>query len=129
MTLGQWKGLQSKGYNALGAYQFIPGTLRHAAGELGLSDSTVMTPEVQSRLAVQLMVGSKRPRLAAYLKGQSNDLNAAADDLALEWASVSTRGGGTAYAGIGNNAASISRSSAQQMLQQARAAYLRRGSG
>jgi murein DD-endopeptidase MepM/ murein hydrolase activator NlpD len=129
MTLGQWKGLQSRGYNALGAYQFIPKTLKLAASELGLSDNTVMTPEVQGRLAVQLMVGSKRPRLAAYLKGQSNDIGSALDDLALEWASVHTRGGGTAYPGVGGNAASISRSSAQQVLQQARAAYLGSGGG
>jgi hypothetical protein len=127
MTLGQWKGLQARGYNALGAYQFIPGTLKLAQRELGLSDSTVMTPEVQGRLAVQLMVGTKRPRLAAYLKGESNDIGAALDDLALEWASVHTRGGGTAYPTVGGNAASIPRSRAHQVLQQARAAYLGRG--
>lgn len=129
MTLGQWKGLQSRGYNALGAYQFIPRTLKLAASELGLSDNTVMTPEVQGRLAVQLMVGSKRPNLASYLHGRSNDIGAALDDLALEWASVHTRGGGTAYRGIGGNAASIPRSRAQQVLQQARAAYLGGGGG
>jgi murein DD-endopeptidase MepM/ murein hydrolase activator NlpD len=129
MTLGQWKGLQARGYNALGAYQFIPRTLKLAASELGLSDSTVMTPEVQGRLAVQLMIGSKRPRLAAYLRGRNNDLGAALDDLALEWASVHTRGGGTAYAGIGGNAASISRSRAAQALAQARQAFLSGGGG
>ena len=119
-TLGEWKQLQRSGYNALGAYQFIPGTLAMAARQLGLSDSTVMSKEVQDRLAIQLMTGSKRPRLAAYLNGSSNDLDAALDDLALEWASVATAGGGTAYPNVGGNAASISRGSARQQLIQLR---------
>jgi murein DD-endopeptidase MepM/ murein hydrolase activator NlpD len=127
-TLGQWKQLQAQGYFALGAYQFIPETLRLAAGEAGINDSTVMTPAVQDRLAVQLMIGSKRPRLAAYLRGQNDDIGAALDDLALEWASVHTARGGTAYAGIGGNAASISRNSAAQQLQRAKQLFLS-GSG
>lgn len=129
MTLGQWKQLQTQGYNALGAYQFVPPTLKLAARELGLSDSTVMTPEVQGRLAVQLMVGTKRPKLADYLNGRSNNLDGALDDLALEWASVKNRDGRSAYAGVGNNAASISRERAAQVLQQARAAFRSGGAG
>jgi murein DD-endopeptidase MepM/ murein hydrolase activator NlpD len=123
-TLGQWKQLQASGYFALGAYQFIPRTLALAAREAGLPDSTVMTPAVQDRLAVQLMIGSKRPRLADYLRGKNNNLEAAADDLALEWASVATRSGGTAYPGVGNNAASIGRDKAMRVLKQARAMFL-----
>ena len=75
-----------------------------------------MTPDVQGQLAVQLMTGSKRPRLAAYLSGRSNNVNAALDDLALEWASVASASGGSAYAGVGGNAASISRGSAREQL-------------
>ena len=123
MTLGQWKQYQSQGYNALGAYQFIPGTLKLAAREAGISDSTVMTPAVQDRLAVQLMIGSKRPTLAAYLRGKSNNVDQALDDLALEWASVATRGGGTAYPNQGGNRASIGRDKARKVLEQARASF------
>ena len=124
MTLGQWKQYQSQGYNALGAYQFIPSTLKLAAREAGISDSTVMTPAVQDRLAVQLMIGSKRPTLAAYLRGKSNNVDQALDDLALEWASVATRGGGTAYPNQGGNRASIGRDKARKVLEQARASFL-----
>jgi len=123
MTLGQWKQYQSQGYNALGAYQFIPSTLKLAAREAGISDSTVMTPAVQDRLAVQLMIGSKRPTLAAYLRGKSNNVDQALDDLALEWASVATRGGGTAYPNQGGNRASISRDKARKVLEQVRASF------
>lgn len=121
MTYGQWKNLQAQGYFALGRYQFIPETLRQAASEIGLSDSTVMSPDTQDKLAIQLMVGGKkRPRLAAYLQGRNNNIDAALDDLALEWASVASASGGSAYAGVGNNAASISRGSARQQLVQLR---------
>ena len=124
MTLGQWKQYQSQGYNALGAYQFIPGTLKLAEREAGIYDSTVMTPAVQDRLSVQLMIGSKRPTLAAYLRGKSNNVDQALDDLALEWASVATRGGGTAYPNQGGNRASIGRDKARKVLEQARASFL-----
>jgi hypothetical protein len=127
MTLGQWKQYQSQGYNALGAYQFIPRTLDLAAREAGISSSTVMTPAVQDRLAVQLMIGSKRPTLADYLRGKTNDVNQALDDLALEWASVATRGGGTAYPNQGGNRASIGRDKARKVLEQARATFLSSG--
>jgi hypothetical protein len=127
MTLAQWKSYQRQGYNALGAYQFIPRTLELAAREAGISDRTVMTPAVQDRLAVQLMIGSKRRALAAYLRGHGNNIEAALDDLALEWASVATRGGGTAYPNQGGNRASIGRDRARRALQQAKAAFLRTG--
>jgi hypothetical protein len=127
MTLAQWKAYQRRGYNALGAYQFIPRTLELAAREAGVSNDTVMSPAVQDRLAVQLMIGSKRPALAAYLRGKNNNINAALDDIALEWASVATRGGGTAYPNQGGNRASIGRESARAVLQRARAAFLRTG--
>lgn len=116
-TLGEWKRLQRSGYNALGAYQFIPGTLRQAAANLGLSDDTIMTPAVQDQLAIQLIMGGqKRPRLTAYLSGKTQDIDGALDALALEWASVATASGGTAYPGVGGNAASIPRESARSIL-------------
>ena len=120
MTFNDWKGLQNQGYFALGAYQFIPSTLKLAARELGIDGTTVMTPAVQDRLAIQLMTGSKRPRLAAYLSGRSNNLDAALDDLALEWASVASATGVSAYADRGGNAASISRGSARDVLLELR---------
>ena len=123
-TLGEWQQLQRQGYNALGRYQFIPGTLAMAAREAGIGSNTVMSPEIQDRLAIQLMTGTKRPRLAAYLSGKTNNVDAALDDLALEWASVATRSGGTAYPNVGGNAASISRGSAREQLIKLRNALI-----
>ena len=55
----------------------------------GLSKDDIMTPENQDRLFWgMLLSGRKRPSLAAYLTGQSDDLNAAHEDLALEFAAI-----------------------------------------
>ena len=53
--------------------------------------------------------GAKRPRLSAYLNGTSDDLDAALEDLSLEFASVANPYTGiSSYADRGGNAASIS---------------------
>jgi len=70
------------------------------------------------------MTGTKRPRLAAYLSGKTNNVDAALDDLALEWASVASASGSSAYAGVGGNAASISRGSAREQLIKLRNALI-----
>ena len=74
---------------AVGAYQFTPGVLREARIYSGIDKETVMTPAVQDRLFWgMLLSGRKRPALSAYLLGQSNDLQAAHEDLALEFAAI-----------------------------------------
>ena len=73
---------------AVGAAQFIPETLQMAVDALGVDVTEKFTAANQDRLAVALLIGSKRPKLAAYLKGTSNDLAAAQLDLAKEWASI-----------------------------------------
>lgn len=128
-TLGDWKQLGKAGWFALGAYQIIPETLLMVSKELGMSDDTVMTLENQGKLAIGLMTGSKRPRLAAYLNGSSNNINAALDDWALEWAAIATASGKSAYAGTGGNAANISRTDARKILQELRANLLSRRQG
>ena len=62
MTFNDWKGLQNQGYFASGAYQFILSTSKLAAREFGIDGTTVMTLATGST-AIQLMTGSKRPRL------------------------------------------------------------------
>ena len=127
MTADQWMDLQNnQGYFALGAYQFIPGTFKNAVKRLGLPGNTVMTPQVQGKVAIELMVGGvKRPNLAAYLNGTSNDLGAALDDLSKEWAAIASKSGKSAYEGIAGNAASISRNEMATLVQQAREMRLR----
>tara|TARA_R100001086_G_scaffold142121_1_gene74685 strand:- start:157 stop:2553 length:2397 start_codon:yes stop_codon:yes gene_type:complete len=74
---------------AVGAYQFTPGVLREARIYSGIDKETVMTPAVQDRLFWgMLLSGRKRPALSAYLLGQSDDLQAAHEDLAFEFAAI-----------------------------------------
>jgi hypothetical protein len=89
MTIAQVEQLQARGkVFAVGAFQFTPGVLARARRDAGLSGNERMTPEVQTKLFWGLAMGGKRPRLAAYLSGKSNDLNGAHQDLAMEWAAV-----------------------------------------
>lgn len=91
---------------AVGAAQFIPDTLRMAVDALGVDVTDKFNAENQDRLAVALLLGGKRPKLAAYLLGKSNDLAGAQLDLAKEWASVPGPDGRGVYDGdsAGNRA-------------------------
>ena len=122
MTVNQWMDLQkNQGYFALGAYQFIPSTFAGAAKRAGFSGDTVMTPENQDLLAIELIEGgTKRPVLSSYLNGTSDDVYAAADDLANEWAAVKNSRGVSAYEGIAGNSGSISQDRIVQLLMQIR---------
>lgn len=107
LTIGQVKAAQKAGkWFAVGAAQFIPTTLPMAQADAGLPDSALFNPENQDRLATALLLGRKRPKLAAYLTGKSADLDAAQTDMALEWASVPGPDGRGAYDGdsAGNRA-------------------------
>ena len=107
---------------AVGAYQFIPDTLKVAMKGAGLSKDTVFTPEVQDRLGVELLIGSKRPNLAAYIKGKSDDIDAAMLDFAKEWASAPDPSTGKSYYGSGNKA-KHSVEQTRRALMSARQAY------
>ena len=129
MTLGEIKKYQSiKDPNntdrlfAVGAYQLVPETLEMAMKGAGLSDNTVFTPEVQDRLGVELLIGSKRPNLAAYIKGESDDIDAAMLDFAKEWASAPDPETGKSYYGSGNKA-KHSVEQTRRALMSARQAY------
>ena len=74
---------------AVGAYQLTPGVLTEARETAGIASDAIMTPAVQDRLFWGIVTGGKkRPNLTAYLLGQSDDLDAAHEDLALEFAVV-----------------------------------------
>ena len=89
-TIGEMEQMQADGkVFAVGAYQFTPNVLTEARVYSGLKKDDIMTPENQDRLFWgMLLSGRKRPSLAAYLTGQSDDLNAAHEDLALEFAAI-----------------------------------------
>lgn len=107
---------------AVGAYQFTPDTLKIAMKGAGIDKDTVFTPDVQDRLGIELLVGSKRPRLAAYIKGESNDIDAAMLDFAKEWASAPDPKTGESFYGSGNKA-KHSVAETRTALQRARQAY------
>ena len=97
MTFAEVEKAQSKRQvSAVGAYQFTPGVLAQARRDAGLPTSALMTPENQTKAFWGLALGdtskpssqAKRPKLAAYLRGESNDLNAAHLELSMEWAGV-----------------------------------------
>ena len=129
MTLGQVMQAQDQGkVRAVGAYQFIPTTLRLAASELGISGSTVFSAATQDALAVALLLGSKRPNLAGYLRSRHVDLDAAQLDLAQEWASIPTPEGHGFYDGdASGNRASQSVAGVRRALQDSRLLLAGRG--
>lgn len=107
LTIAQVMQLQAqRGVFAVGAAQFIPTTLKLALRESGLNENDLFNADNQDRLAISLLLGSKRPKLAAYLKGKNNDLDEAQIELAKEWASVPMPNGRSYYDGdsAGNRA-------------------------
>ena len=126
MTIGAVEKMQQRNQIfAAGAYQFTPDVLSLARREAGLSPSDQMSPENQNKMAMALVTGSKRPDLAAYVTGKSNNLNAAHYDIAREWAALQAPNGRGMYDGDkAGNMASIPAAKVKAMLIQARQQYL-----
>jgi len=126
MSIGVVEDMQKRGrVFAVGAYQFTPGVLSRARKEAGLSPNAPMTPENQNKMGIALLLGSKRPALAKYIRGESNDLRAAHLDIASEWAALQGPNGRGVYDGDkGGNMASIPAAQVRASLQEARRAYL-----
>lgn len=127
-AIGVIEDMQRRGrVFAVGAYQFTPGVLARARREAGLSPNALMTPTNQNAMATALILGSKRPALADYIRGKSNDLNAAHLDIASEWASLQAPNGRGVYDGdSAGNMASVSAATVRAALKEARRAYLLR---
>ena len=89
-TIAEMEQMQADGkVFAVGAYQLTPGVLKEARETAGIASDAIMTPAVQDRLFWGMVTGGKkRPDLTAYLLGKSDDLNAAHEDLALEFAAI-----------------------------------------
>ena len=85
MTLKQ---VQASGARHVGKYQFKLGqgqALAELTTRLGLTGNEKFTPELQDRMAAELIWGGwKRPALTAYLKGGGN-LEQAVADFNNEW--------------------------------------------
>ncbi len=89
-TIAEMEQMQAEGkVFAVGAYQLTPGVLTEARETAGIASDAIMTPAVQDRLFWGMLTGGqKRPELTAYLLGESDDLNAAHEALALEFAVI-----------------------------------------
>lgn len=122
-TIGEIMKAQAGGLFAVGRYQFIPSTFKMVVDQLGLPEDAVFTPEVQDQMGLQLLLGTKRPKLAAYLRGEDVDINTAMGEFAREWASVPDPSTGKSfYAGTGNKALH-SVEETQAILETARQAF------
>jgi hypothetical protein len=112
---------------AVGRYQMVPETFKEAVRYLKLDPNTQYTPEVQDQM-FQYLVMKKRPAVANYLNGKSNDVNGAVAALSQEWAAVANPNSGkSAYAN--GNKSSISTDETIKALEQARRATLAKVNG
>jgi hypothetical protein len=111
---------------AVGAYQFLYPEV--AAQRAGLSMNDKFTPENQEKMFMAtLMTKPGRETIAKYLRGQSNDVETAIDELAMEFASIEYRDGRSYYYKDGVNRASVSRARARQALMSARKEMMQGG--
>jgi hypothetical protein len=124
MSISEVMTAQSGGqFRAAGKYQMMPSTLKEAVTTLGINPNQKFDKSTQDMIFQKYLVGSKRPEIADYLSGKSDNLMAAAIALAAEFASVADpRTGQSAYPE--NNTASISADTAMRSLAQARQANL-----
>lgn len=117
---------------AVGRYQIIPSTMQEIFPHSGLRLTDKFTPENQDILGTLLIMGNeetgyaKRARLAAYIRGDSDNLHDAMLDFAREWASapdprVANRN--VSVYGSGNRA-SHTKDEVAAALMQARQTYL-----
>jgi hypothetical protein len=108
LTVGQVMELQSqRKLFAVGKYQFIPGTLREAVAYTGIDTSRKFDASTQEQLFPYLISDAKRPKLAGYISGRHDNVDAALNDLAAEFASIPQSNGRGRYDGdnAGNRAA------------------------
>jgi hypothetical protein len=102
---------------AVGKYQIIPPTMLSLVKKLKLDpDKTYLDPDTQDSLFSNGLVGVVRKKVDEYIKGLSDDKNAAILELAMEFASVGVpydmkkgeknlKKGESYYSGVGGNKA------------------------
>ena len=127
MTVGEIVAAQQSGkVFAVGKYQIIPDTMIGFLKEMKISESEKFNEATQEKFKEYVM-NYKRPEVGRYIRGESDNLEEAAQALAREFASVGlsydeagrTRGQ-SRYAGSGSNAASITPEEIQEALQRSR---------
>ncbi len=125
LSIGEVMALQRTTYNAVGAPQFIGTTLPIAMRDAGLTEQDTFSPANQRAMAIALMIGTKQPALSAYLNGRSDNLDAAHQAIANEWASIQGPSGSGSYDGdAAGNFAHTDGEKIRQLLIQMRAEML-----
>ncbi len=116
----QTKGRE--GVFAVGFAQWVSnGQLDMAVKAAGLGPDDKMTPENQLKMFwAYILNTNKRPTLRDYLLGKNNDLNAAQEDFAWEWAAAPGLDGKSKHGRVGRNAANIDAIKLRRALMNAR---------
>lgn len=127
MTVGEIVAAQQSGkVFAVGKYQIIPDTMIGFLKEMKISESEKFNEATQEKFKEYVM-NYKRPEVGRYIRGESDNLEEAAQELSREFAAVGlsydeagrTRGQ-SRYAGSGGNAASITPEEIQEALKRSR---------
>ena len=108
---------------AVGKYQMVPETLSEGVKKLGISTSERFTPELQERFFTEFLAGKKRPAIGNYITGKSENIDAAINSAAYEWAALQLTSGRGYYDKVGTNHASISPDRVKAVLVKARTRY------
>ena len=131
MTVGEVVSAQQSGQVfAVGKYQIIPDTMTGFLRNSDIKMGDKFDQRTQEKFK-EYVINVKRPAIGRYLRGESDDRDAAAQAVAREFASVGLtkaeagRGRGQSrYAGTGNNAASINPDQVASALDADRSATL-----
>ena len=129
MTLAEIMTAQARRKNdpqrlfAVGKYQMVPETLAEGVKKLGISTSERFTPELQERFFTEFLAGKKRPAIGNYIRGKSENIDAAINSAAYEWAALQLTSGRGYYDKVGTNHASISPDRVKAVLVKARTRY------
>lgn len=108
MTVEEVIHAQRWSVHAVGAYQFVPSTLKSLVSSSGFDSSRRFDKATQQELAV-LNIKYMRPQVWAYVLGEPVSARRAALEMAKEWASVGHPSDDRSYyAGRGGNKAKIS---------------------
>ena len=123
-TIAEVQEAQSNGLFAVGRYQFVPETFKIVVKQLGIPEDAVFTPELQDQMGTQLLFGTKRPKLAAYLRGENDNIDVAMQEFAKEWASIPVPSTGLSHYASKGNKAKHTVEETKQILQSARAKFI-----
>lgn len=117
-TIGEVKAMQrNKEVLAVGKYQYIPKTLIAITKAAGIKDTDLFDERTQERMFAESLLGGSRKRICYFFSADTEEeagprLAGAAEDMAMEWASLEFRPGsnkpydgsygGKPYASSGN---------------------------